>query len=1581
MRKIFKFLSYSLLYLVVSLASAYGVITFSMNGISGGNSNSGTGGGGTGQVVVAEEISTIVTNLASSEVIDINLDANLGSEGSYYNITISGQVDLSQGLENIALDAMLTLDIGQSAFDVGLNYQNGALYFELLNGKFMLATDNLMSSIGQVTSLLGVELPDLSGILGGLDVNSILGLLSNFTESENDDGSKVLDISIPMVEGLSIALNCTSDYHLTGFELPAFEMSGMSIGAEATIGYPETSKIEDVNSDDFIAINDVIDVALGVIDYASNCEGKLAFSYAIDYDNLNFNGNIFVDINERSGLVTFNYDKISANVILKNGDLYLEIGNIYLKFDLANIDEVCSLAENYFGITLPKDLLTSLVSALESGDFSQVFEQVGTLNGEQNSDINEDEQNSNENEGVLDENEGAQTSNLSPALTSFNLNSLDINSIDLSIIEKFEYENGKASIVIRDIVEFDILLNNGTFSGVTVNAFGVNGTLNVIDFKEINLGTDEGNYIEIGDLIPTVENLLGILQNNTFSGEIFVNANGFEVKANYTLFYSENPYIVLSTTLYGQTLDITILNGKAYIEIMNNKIVIDLNNIENLVNTLKNSSLGSEITALIESAGDITDEITSALENAGNSLLFTSFVKNGDGFEIEVLDKFVLTVANSENKLDVSAKYDNINVSLSLSGRQTEIKLPLIDDNDYVNIESLVNTVINVYDYILAKEFYLTLSASYGDISLEGALNFAGEKLEVSLLLTYKDLTASVMIYNGNIYIVAENIRLVFDLDDIGLVKSFLNDYLDINVDKLLSDLLGHEVVLDSNLSSILTGLDLSGLVSSQKGGESGVNINEILKTLTLKLTQNEISLSYNGVEVSVNLEQNMISGATFGYLLDGQNISASLTVEGKASVFSPAGEYINVAELLDYAEVVIDYFADKKFELGLDLAIGNTNISGNAQIDITDQLMLSASVLADGTAVNVNIEDGMLYFDYNGLLLKMDNNGFNELLYIVLEVLGVDANSIPFLSDLDLDLDFSMIDTDIASMDISIDEILGMLKMIKEIKNTDGSLIITLDGKVVYGKENAEDIVITLATESGKLSSLSLENCYLDSNFTNLLKGTIYFNQLSSFGNVDTSKNYIDISGANELVKAIVNMSNDKQFHVSGAFDIVATIDIVSKLPINISVPIDVYINVVGKGDVELYGVIGEIPAVIGLNNDVPYEVGDTESGSDRYLYFYYQNGYVYLYRTEYVDIMFGASKRQYEKCTKIPLDTLLAKPLYYLQYGIGLTDTIMEVIIEAMDNPRTEPMDMGNIISSFEVDDSKMGYTVNLNMYELTNNSDLGNMAVTLGLQQDANGRNYIGQYGINLELPLADAFYMSLSTSNLRMVDYGKEIDMSPLYEYVNNYQYANETEWEASNGDWKLASEIVYSINFVTNSDKTIESQNYHYKEEINLPTMDEYYIVSDSASRTSYFYSFAGWFEDEQFTQPFTQTTMTRGDITLYAKWNYVKSEKSIQVTFVSNGGTTYESVIVPENSTLDLSSYQPTKPLTYIENGWSWSKWKYEFVVTRYTFEGWYTDDKFYNQFNGNVGNSDITLYAKYTETVTTEYLLSGTPQ
>ncbi len=1161
MRKIFKFLSYSILYLVVSVASAYGVITFSMNNVS--DDSSGISSGGTQEVEIAEEINTLLSNLTSSSAIDIDLTASIDSEEYSVDIVVDGLVDLSQGIDNIALAGQINVVIDEQNFDAGIIYQNGNIYFELLNHKFMMASSEIGSSLSQLLSVVGVTMPEMSSLLDGLDLNSILSLLSNFTERINEDGNKTLEIDIPMVSGLTIALNCTSDYHLIGFALPNLSLSGMNISASASINYPESVNIENV------------------------------------------------------------------------------------------------------------------------------------------------------------------------------------------------------------------------------------------------------------------------------------------------------------------------------------------------------------------------------------------------------------------------------------------------DESQYVDLNNLISVATNVYEYLLDKEYYLTIDASYEDIKINGVINYSGS-LNASLALSYKDLTAQVIIYNNSLYISAENIRLVFNLDDIGLVKEFLNNYLSIDIDEVLSSVLGQEIVLSSDIENMISSLDINSLLnkftandsSTSKESDTSVesnssaldleNIKDIISNIELTLTDNLFAINYDGLNVTVYLNENMVQSINASYLLEEKQIEASVVLNDSASPCTPAGQYTDVSDLLEFAEMAIDLFKTGRFELGLDLALGESEISGHAKFDLTDTLLIDAGITFDSNDINVNVEEGMLYFDYNGLLLKMDNNGFNELLYIVLEVLGIDANSIPFLSDINLDLDFSMIDTDIASMNITLEDIISMLDIISFIEVKNNNLVISLSGKAIYGEETAEDILITLSSKDGKLHSLTLENCYLNSEMSSKIEGTITFASLETFeSDLDTSKNYIDISGANELVKAIVNMSNDKQFHVSGALDIVATINIVSEMPINISVPIDVYINVVGKGDIELYGVLGEIPAIIGLNNDVPYEFGDTESGSDRYLYFYYQNGYVYLYRTEYVDIMFGASQRHYEKCTKIPLDTLLADPLYYLQYGIGLTDTIMDVIIEAMDNPRTEPMDMGNIINSFVADESRTNYTVNLNMYELTNNSDLGNLAISLGIMQDENGRNYIGNYGINLELPLADAFYMSLSTNNLRMVDYGKDVDMTPLYDFVNNYHYASETEWEASNGDWHMSNEIVYSINFNTNSNITVESQNYHYKDSISLPTIDEYYIVDDSASRTRYYYSFAGWYEDEGLTVPFDTTIMPRGDINLYAKWDYVKSEKSVLINFVTNSNTSYESIYATENTTLDLSAYQPTKDTEYVDQGYNWigsnaGKWTYQ--VTRYTFAGWYTDSSLNNKFSGVVGSKDITLHAKYDATVTTEY-------
>ena len=106
MRKIFKFSSYSLLYLVVSVASAYGVITFSMNNNSG-NSNLGSGGGG--EIVIADEINAIVNNLTSANALDIVLQADIESGESDITVGLDGQIDLSGGIDNLMAEVNLNL--------------------------------------------------------------------------------------------------------------------------------------------------------------------------------------------------------------------------------------------------------------------------------------------------------------------------------------------------------------------------------------------------------------------------------------------------------------------------------------------------------------------------------------------------------------------------------------------------------------------------------------------------------------------------------------------------------------------------------------------------------------------------------------------------------------------------------------------------------------------------------------------------------------------------------------------------------------------------------------------------------------------------------------------------------------------------------------------------------------------------------------------------------------------------------------------------------------------------------------------------------------------------------------------------------------------------------------------------------------------------------------------------------------------------------------------------------------------------------------------------------------------------------
>ncbi len=1361
----------------------------------------------------------------------------------------------------------------------------------------------------------------LSGLLGEKSIEEIIAEAKLAITSDN--------ISLTALDGLQV------DILLSGNMIDQLAIKYQDISASASINKEPISI--GVNASEYYNIIDLVDIVKGGVDLAR--QKQIGLSYDVTYKEIALSGNIYLDLESKSAKIVVNYKDITANVILIDNVLYLEAYNLYAKFGLSDIGNVTLLIEKYFGVDMPDELIAKLVSVIESGDLSQLLESIDT-------------------------------------------SSVDLSSIDLSVVEGIVKVEDKTIVSLADIGDITISMTEGKLNSVGFVGFDITVNISTSTYQTISLYSPIESYIDIADLLPTLDNILAILQNNTFSGKINLIYGDYSFDVDYIIHTGDNSFVTLSTTIFGQSIVINIIENKVYIDVSESKIVCDLDNIGNVIDKI----LAKFMPEQEAPSFDLKEELDSLLDVNNNPLLITSFVKSENGISLAILDKIFVSLGNGDKSLTIDANYQNIDISASLKASEETLARPEIV-GQYTQIENIVDTVINVYDYVASKTFYVSFNASYQDIALVGGVNYDESGLSATVTLTYKNLTANIIHYQNSLYITAENIKLVFDLDDIDYVKAFLNDYFGLDVESMLQELLSgskpsEDVASEETQDVANETASESGLLDMLSGLLGGKSIEEIVAGASFKITDNIISLtSLDGLKIDISLENNMISTAYVEYILQRESdnsatesepasqskIIFNATIEDSPLVFNPVGEFTDVAGILNYVELFMQYVETKKLELGVDLNIDDDNITGALQLDLTSTLMMSASLTSntiENFDININIEKDetgkqMLYVDYSGLCLKIDNSNFNEILYILLEVLGIDTTKIPFLSEIDLDLNFSQIDTDIASIDLSIEDIINMLKMVKSIKDENNALVITLDGGAIFGNDNAEDLMISLHKEGGKISKLVIANCYLNSELSGKIGATITFNEITEFKHVDNSKNYIDISGSNELIKAIVNMSNDTDFHVHGSLNVVGNL---AGIEIKWNVPFDIYIKAVAKGKVEIYGVIGEIPTMVGVNNDVPYKFDDTESGSNRYLYFYYQDDYIYLYRSETIGQFFG-SGRTYEKCTKVSVDTFFGNIMYYVQYCFGFTDTIMNAIIESMNNPRTEPMDMSNIITSFVVQDNT-NFAVELNMHELTNNPDLDKLSLTLGLRQDSEGKNYIGDMTVALNMPLADIFTLYLTSDDITLVDYGKEVDMTPLYDFINNYKYPNESEWEASDGEWNMVSETLYTINFESNSEQTISSQTYHYKDALELPVLSDY-VVDDGKTNT--YYHFVSWHTSEDLSNEsvFDSTTMPRGDITLYAKWT-TNTTTYYTIDFVTNSEQKFDSITKLEGEAITLPV------LTTKEES-------DENTTTYYEFGGWYTTSTFDegSEFNESImPSNNVTLYAKW-NLVKTEYTRS----
>lgn len=1404
-KKIFKYLSYSLLFLIIAIGSAYGVITMSLNNAA----NKSNKSAGTAESQIPEEITSIVNNFMTSDAIEANLQVDVSSAEQDICITINnGKVDLSNGIDNLVVNAdisvkMLSLN---NQIELGFYYEDGCVYLDGFNNKFKLETKNLLSSIENITSLLNIEMPSLGGLdMGALDMNALLGTLKVSNEKQTENGIS-LDIEIPAV-GASINLQCDKDYKLQNLNIPTIEFNGISISVNGQLDYPNEVVIKELVKDEYINLSSALDYTKNL---KSLIKKPLAFNYTLNYLGSNFDGEMVVDLEQLRLMANIDLGETKPTLLLIDNVLYVEIGNLYLKFALADIEKLQPILDN-LNIAFPLREVTNLLNQYKANGIEALIGLLGKAK-------------------------------------------FDLTNIDLSVLSNIASSEQDLEITIENLGTISLKSNENGIESASIKSSNLSLSLRFTEAREFKLNKKQSQYFDLSTLLPFAEKLSQIIGNKYVDGNAVINYKGLNITANYKAIFDQNLFVEANINLLGKDISLIYKDKQVFVAFSNTFIKLNTANLQEILNQISNN--------FDVDLADTLSNVLAVFDQSKSALMIRSFIQRNDGVELKLAGGSRLFLTSQDSKVEIKLIDENLNITGSLNSASNVI-VSSVEEDRYVDVEKLLPTIANITNYIINQKLYLKYSATATDLAINGGFNLDKNNLLFVCNLNYKGVQGTIGISNGKIYLTVENMNFAFDLSDFDKVKTLLLNHFNVDLNQIDQTLIEKTGISISEIIAFANGE--RNLKIKQPSLNDILNIVEsYLGNIEIELTPNYLNVVYNDLNACLNFNNNMITDASLSY----NDMRASLSILNKPYSYKFNKQYVDLGKIVTLVDDFMSYIEEGKIAIGANFNSSNGgSITANAQIDKTQTFRLSAeisSTLKEHFDASIEIENETTYLNLNGILLKLSNKSFKEILFVALELFNINANAFDMFKNVNMNMDLTELKRCLPNMDTS--EALDIIKMVKSFKKVSNNYVIKFDGSKLLNNQNASNITLTIKTNGARLVAIKVENLYTSS-LNECFNGEITFNNLLNIKNVNKDLSYIDISNSSELVKAIVNMSKIKTFNIKGDLDLQGNL---IGIKINKSVGFDIKINITNDHKIEVYGVIGAIPTLIGVNNDVPYAAGDTNSGSNRYLSFYYKDGYVYLYRSEKIHVFFGAGSRSYEKCVKVSLSTLLNDPLKFLQYGIGFTDSIMDEIKASSQKAknREKPMDFSKIISSFT--STKTSYNLELNMAEILNNKDIDKLSISLKLLKDGNSKSYISGATFNLSIPLSKAFSLKLSSNNIKLTNYGGEIDMSQYYSYTSNYKYAEGEYWEASKGDWKMAGQTTTTITFETNSHYVLNTITNKAGTHVDLPVLNSYSFRNGDYKT---YRTFAGWYTDANLKNKFEQSIMPGFDLTLYAKWD------------------------------------------------------------------------------------------------------------
>ena len=1147
----------------------------------------------------------------------------------------------------------------------------------------------------------------------GLDLSQIDEILSKLNNL-NDLTSSLGDLDIgEILKKLNIKLNqnnieITYDNIFAVIDLSENNLQGVTINIDEILAkLTVLTAGREVTLEDKSKYVDIVTLLPLIENIKSLIDSKeIFFDISANYGDIALNGGINIIDGNISMSAVISAYGLNIDIAMLNEIVYLSYDNLKLKFALSDIDQLLSFLNENFGIDLGSKL-----DELQSAEFN-LDKIIEIIKSESVQEI---------------------LAKIKLSMTSENL----IASYD----------------ELKIIIDFA----NSNLNFMQVNYKDLSASLSLANEQTI-VSVNESDYIDAITLLPLVENVYNYINEGNFYLDFTVSYNNYRIDGALNIADGAIS-LALTTNLYGQKIDIALIDNIVYLDVNDIKGKFAIKDLDEVAYLL-NDNFGIDLVNILEKISNLDlnnfnlNDIISIFEdenieldfNIENILSELKLSLNSSAL-IASINAGLIKVNFTDDMINlIQVDYKNILASIEIANQPFVIEI--VGENDYVDLANFLPSIENIYNYIQTQEIYLNFDLTYQQFDIKGGINFVNGVLSLNASMLYNDMSVNIALLDDVVYIDINDIKINLALSDLDQISQFVLNRFDYDI--------------DAKLAEVLEKL-------------KNVDIEELLSKISITLQENQINASINIddniANLSVTLENNMIKDAIITY----QDLQAYITIASQPTPVNVQGQYVNAIDVIDSIDTIFDFVSTRQFDLDAQIFIGDDIIDGKVQFDFVDDLVLSA-VLSSQTMENMdisaNIENGMFYFNYNGLAIKIDSDHFNEILYIVLEVLGIDPALLPFLDDVSLDLDFGQLQDDFSGIlgEITIDKVVEMINMIKGFGFKDGDIIISLSGESLFGNSNANNLEIKIITENDTISSIQVNNIYTDETLKQKVDLNIDFNTFSPIEPVDQSINYIDISGSNEIIKAIVNMSNDTQFHIKGSLDLVGTL---AGIDLTWNVPFDLQFKILEDRSVEAYAVIGVIPVIVGVNAD-QYKPGDANQ-RNRMLYIYVKGDKIYMYRTEEV---FYLGWREHRKGTSMTLDQFMKDPYYYIQLGTGFSDTIIQAIEDAINAERENPLNYGNIIKSFDTST----YELVLNMRELADSEVLDTLSLAMQVGKDSKGQNYLSGASLAMNMPLASIFQLYISSNDIQMVDYGKDVDTSAVQQYINSYTYEFGQSWE-------------------------------------------------------------------------------------------------------------------------------------------------------------------------------------------------------